>query len=73
MDRNELRESNKLISEQIGEFFLDMAKLAFAGVVLVKIASADPAESILSIIVTMIFGSILTVIFALIGYWILKL
>ena len=50
-----------------------MAKLAFAGVVLVKIASADPAESILSIIVTMIFGSILTVIFALIGYWILKL
>ena len=73
MDRNELREMNKLIREQIGKFFLDMAKLAFAGVVLVKIASADPAESILSIIVTMIFGSILTVIFALIGYWILKL
>lgn len=73
MDRNELRERNKLIREQIGKFFLDMAKLAFAGVVLVKIASADPAESILSIIVTMIFGSILTVIFALIGYWILKL
>ena len=73
MDRNELRERNKLIREQIGKFFLDMAKLAFAGVVLVKIASADPAESILSIIVTMIFGSILAVIFALIGYWILKL
>ena len=73
MGRNELRERNKLIREQIGKFFLDMAKLAFAGVVLVKIASADPAESILSIIVTMIFGSILTVIFALIGYWILKL
>lgn len=73
MDRDELRERNKLIREQIGKFFLDMAKLAFAGVVLVKIASADPAESILSIIVTMIFGSILTVIFALIGYWILKL
>lgn len=73
MDRNELKERNKLIREQIGKFFLDMAKLAFAGVVLVKIASADPAESILSIIVTMIFGSILTVIFALIGYWILKL
>lgn len=68
-----MRERNKLIREQIGKFFLDMAKLAFAGVVLVKIASADPAESILSIIVTMIFGSILTVIFALIGYWILKL
>ena len=62
MDRDELRERNKLIREQIGKFFLDMAKLAFAGVVLVKIASADPAESILSIIVTMIFGSILTVI-----------
>ena len=73
MGRDELRERNKLIREQIGKFFLDMAKLAFAGVVLVKIASADPAESILSIIVTMIFGSILTVIFALIGYWILKL
>lgn len=73
MDRDELRERNKLIREQIGKFFLDMAKLAFAGVVLVKIASADPAESVLSIIVTMIFGSILTVIFALIGYWILKL
>ena len=73
MDRDELRERNKLIREQIGKFFLDMAKLAFAGVVLVMIASADPAESILSIIVTMIFGSILTVIFALIGYWILKL
>ena len=73
MARDELRERNKLIREQIGKFFLDMAKLAFAGVVLVKIASADPAESILSIIVTMIFGSILTVIFALIGYWILKL
>ena len=73
MDRDELRERNKLIREQIGKFFLDMAKLAFAGVVLVKIASADPSESILSIIVTMIFGSILTVIFALIGYWILKL
>ena len=73
MDRNELRERNKLIRERIGKFFLDMAKLAFAGVVLVKIASGDPAESILSIIVTMIFGSILTVIFTLIGYWILKL
>ena len=73
MDRDELRERNKLIREQIGKFFLDMAKLAFAGVVLVEIASADPAESILSIIVAMIFGSILTVIFALIGYWILKL
>ena len=73
MDRNELRERNKLIREQIGKFFLDMAKLAFAGAVLVKLAPADPAESILSIIVTMIFGSILTVIFALIGYWILKL
>ena len=47
MDRNELRERNKLIREQIGKVFLDMAKLAFAGVVLVKIASADPAESIL--------------------------
>ena len=73
MDRDELRERNKLIREQIGKFFLDMAKLAFAGVVLVKMASADPAEGVLSIIVTMIFGSILTIIFALIGYWILKL
>lgn len=73
MDRNELKERNKLIREQIGKFFLDMAKLAFAGVVLVKIASANPNEGMLSIIVTMVFGSILTVIFALIGYWILKL
>ena len=31
MDRNELRERNKLIREQLGKFILDMAKLAFAG------------------------------------------
>ena len=72
MDRNELRERNKLIREQLGKFFLDMAKLAFAGVVLVKIASSDPDEEMLSIAITMVFGSMLTVFFAFIGYWILK-
>ena len=72
MDRNELKERNKLIREQLGKFFLDMAKLAFTGVVLVKIASSDPDEGMLSIAITMVFGSMLTVFFAFIGYWILK-
>ena len=39
MDRNELRDIDKVSRETLGKFFYDLAKLVFAGVVLVNASS----------------------------------
>ena len=63
MDRSELKEKNRTIREQIGKFFLDMAKLSFAGVVLAKMAYIRPEDSFMSVVTTITVGSLLTISF----------
>ena len=73
MDRSELIEKNGTIREQIGKFFLDMAKLSFAGVVLAKMAYIRPEDSFMSVVTTITVGSLLTISYLVIGILILKL
>ena len=73
MDRSELKEKNRTIREQIGKFFLDMAKLSFAGVVLAKMAYIRPEDSFMSVVTTITVGSLLTISFLVSGILILKL
>lgn len=73
MDRSELKERNKTIRELIGKFFLDMAKLSFAGVVLAKMAYIRPEDDIATTIIAVITGCMLTVLFLMIGLLVLKL
>ena len=72
MDRNELRDIDKVSRETLGKFFYDLAKLVFAGVVLVNASSVDLSENKAYVIFMMISGLILTFGLALLGYLILK-
>ena len=72
MDRNELRDIDKVSRETLGKFFYDLAKLVFAGVVLVNASSVYLSENKAYVIFMMISGLILTFCLALLGYLILK-
>ena len=72
MDRNELRDIDKVSRETLGKFFYDLAKLVFAGVVLVNASSVYLSENKAYVIFMMISGLILTFGLALLGYLILK-
>ena len=72
MERNELRDIDKVSRETLGKFFYDLAKLVFAGVVLVNASSVYLSENKAYVIFMMISGLILTFGLALLGYLILK-
>ena len=72
MDRNDLRDIDKVSRETLGKFFYDLAKLVFAGVVLVNASSVYLSENKAYVIFMMISGLILTFGLALLGYLILK-
>ena len=72
MDRNELRDIDKVSRETLGKFFYDLAKLVFAGVVLVNASSVYLSENKAYVIFMMISGLVLTFGLALLGYLILK-
>ena len=50
MDRNELRDIDKVSRETLGKFFYDLAKLVFAGVVLVEATSLSHSQAITCIL-----------------------
>ena len=72
MDRNELRDIDRVSRETLGKFFYDLAKLVFAGVVLVNTSSIYLSENKAYVVFMMISGLILTFGLALLGYLILK-
>ena len=72
MDRNDLRDIDKVSRETLGKFFYDLAKLVFAGVVLVNASSVYLSENKAYVIFMMISGLVLTFGLALLGYLILK-
>ena len=75
MDRNELRDIDRVSRETLGKFFYDLAKLVFAGVVLVNASSIYLSENkayVAYVAFMMISGLILTFGLALLGYLILK-
>ena len=72
MDRNELRDIDKVSRETLGKFFYDLAKLVFAGVVLVNASSIYLSENKFYVVLMMISGLILTFGLAMVGYMILK-
>ena len=75
MDRNGLRDIDRVSRETLGKFFYDLAKLVFAGVVLVNASSIYLSENkayVAYVAFMMISGLILTFGLALLGYLILK-
>ena len=54
-------------------FFLDLSKLSFAGVVLVKMAYIRPEDDLITTIMAIISGGLLTALFLMIGLLVLKL
>lgn len=72
MDRNELRDIDRVSRETLGKFFYDLVKLVFAGVVLVNASSIYLSENKAYVVFMMISGLILTFGLALLGYLILK-
>ena len=72
MDRNELGDIDRVSRETLGKFFYDLAKLVFAGVVLVNASSIYLSENKAYVAFMMISGLILTFGLALLGYLILK-
>ena len=72
MDRNELRDIDRVSRETLGKFFYDLAKLVFAGVVLVNASSIYLSENKFYVVLMMISGLILTFGLAMVGYMILK-
>ena len=72
MDRNELRDIDRVSRETLGKFFYDLAKLVFAGVVFVNAPSIYLSENKAYVVFMMISGLILTFGLALLGYLILK-
>ena len=72
MDRNELRDIDRVSRETLGKFFYDLAKLVSAGVVLVNASSIYLSENKAYVVFMMISGLILTFGLALLGYLILK-
>ena len=70
--RQEAKEKDKTSRETLGKFFYDLAKLVFAGVVLVNASSIYLSENKAYVAFMMISGLILTFGLALLGYLILK-
>jgi len=70
--RKEGREREKLSRETLGKFFYDLAKLAFTAMVLGSVVSLFSENSESGQIILLLCGTIVTTIFAYIGYNILK-
>lgn len=72
MSQRTEQEKEKLKKDKLSGFFLDMAKLSFAAMVLGGVMPLLNGESSASNIMFFILGIMMTFIFALIGYTILK-
>ena len=72
MDRNELRDIDRVSRETLGKFFYDLAKLVFAGVVLVVATSLPSSSDYLYIALIMVIGLLFTIVLAVVGHIVLK-
>ena len=72
MDRNELRDIDKVSRETLGKFFYDLAKLVFAGVVLVEATSIPSSSNYMFIALIMVIGLLFTIVLAIVGHVVLK-
>ena len=72
MDRNELRDIDKVSRETLGKFFYDLAKLVFAGVVLVEATSIPSSSNYMYIALIMVIGLLFTIVLAIVGHVVLK-
>ena len=72
MDRNELRDIDRVSRETLGKFFYDLAKLVFAGVVLVEATSLPSSSDYLYIALIMVIGLLFTIVLAVVGHIVLK-
>ncbi|MDD6553359.1 MAG: hypothetical protein PUF37_07215 [Prevotellaceae bacterium] len=68
----EQREKDKLKKDKLSGFFLDMAKLSFAALVLGDIMPIINDTNSGSSILSLSLGIIMTIVYALLGYRILK-
>ena len=72
MDRNELRDIDRVSRETLGKFFYDLAKLVFTGVVLVEATSLPSSSDYLYIALIMVIGLLFTIVLAVVGHIVLK-
>ena len=72
MDRNELRDIDKVSRETLGKFFYDLAKMVFACVVLVEATSIPSSSNYMYIALIMVIGLLFTIVLAIVGHVVLK-
>lgn len=70
--KDEAKERERLSRETLGKFFYDLAKLAFTAMVLGSVVSLFSKDSEAGQIILLMCGTIVTSVFAYIGYLILK-
>ena len=72
MDRNELRDIDRVSRETLGKFFYDLAKLVFAGVVVGGVVQLTQSRDYALMAVMVVLGILVSCIFAFVGFKILR-
>ena len=72
MDRNELRDIDRVSRETLGKFFYDLAKLVFAGVVVGGVVQLTQSRDYVLMAVMVVLGILVSCIFAFVGFKILR-
>ena len=72
MDRAELKERNKVSREMLGKYFYDLSKLVFAGVVIGGVMQFAQSKDFELLPIMASLGIFVSVIFAIVGFIILK-
>lgn len=72
MDRQDLKERNKLFRQQLGKFFIDLSKLTFAGAVIGGAMQATQVRGNAVPYIMIALGSVVSAVFAFVGFLILK-
>lgn len=67
-----MNDKEKLRKDKTAGFFLDMAKLSFAGMVIGSVVSITEETSLPIILSQAIVGTLLTIVFARVGFMILN-
>ena len=72
MDRNELRDIDRVSRETLGKFFYDLAKLVFAGVLVGGVVQLTQSRDYALMAVMVVLGILVSCIFAFVGFKILR-
>lgn len=71
-EHKEAKEREKLSRETLGKFFYDLAKIAFTALVVGSIVSVVTEQKKFEYWILIAIGSLVTYIFSIIGYKIIK-